>query len=102
MVKQFRWSAMDDRIFEVASGDKGDVPGVGKRSPKLFPEHASHISRYEARVRTLQAVGYLSPEGKVTPPFASISACITGHEHSVLSKLPRRDREAAHRHHPHR
>ena len=81
MVKQFRWSAMDDRIFEVASGDKGDVRWSRQAFAETFPEHASHISRYEARVRTLQAVGYLSPEGKVTPPFR-VHFCV---HHGVMT-----------------
>ena len=69
VTRQFRWSAMDDRIFEIASGAKGLGAWDPDAFKELFPEQQKFFARYEARVRTLQTIGYLSAEGKICPPF---------------------------------
>ena len=65
ITRRFRWSAMDDRIFEIASGARGTSAWSAKAFKDLFPEQSRYLSRYEARVRTLKAIGYLSPEGQI-------------------------------------
>ena len=67
--RQFRWSAMDDRIFEIASGARGTSAWSAKAFKDLFPEQSRYLSRYEARIRTLKAIGYLSPEGQIQTAF---------------------------------
>ena len=69
VTRHFRWSAMDDRIFEIASGARGTSAWSAKAFKDLFPEQSRYLSRYEARVRTLKAVGYLSPEGQIQTAF---------------------------------
>jgi hypothetical protein len=69
VTRHFRWSAMDDRIFEIASGARGTSSWSLTSFKEVFPEQARYVSRYETRVRSLQAIGYLSPEGKITPAF---------------------------------
>jgi hypothetical protein len=69
LMRHFRWSAMDDRIFEIASGARGtsawDVPAF----KEAFPDQARFVARYEARVVTLQSIGYLSPGGTINSAF---------------------------------
>jgi hypothetical protein len=69
VVRHFRWSSMDDRIFEVASGARGKSGWDVASFKENFPDQARYASRYEARVRSLQAIGYLSPDLKITTPF---------------------------------
>ena len=69
ITRKFRWSAMDDRIFEIASGARGTSAWSAKAFKDLFPEQSRYLSRYEARVRTLKAIGYLSPEGQIQTAF---------------------------------
>jgi len=60
-------SAMDDRIFEIASGRNAGWSATDFKT--AFPEQARFIGRYEKRVETLRQVGYLSPEGRPTKDF---------------------------------
>jgi hypothetical protein len=69
VVRHFRWSSMDDRIFEIASGARGKAGWDLGAFKEHFPEQARYASRYEARVRSLQSIGYLSPDLKIAPPF---------------------------------
>jgi hypothetical protein len=69
ITRHFRWSAMDDRIFEIASGARGTSAWSKTAFTDLFPEQSRYLSRYEARVRTLKAIGYLSPEGQIQTAF---------------------------------
>jgi hypothetical protein len=69
ITRHFRWSAMDDRIFEIASGARGASSWDLEAFKEHFPEQARYAARYETRVRSLQAIGYLSPEGKISPAF---------------------------------
>jgi hypothetical protein len=67
--KVFRLSeAMDGRILEVASGFGGEGWSA-KAFLELVPDQARWLARYEKRVETLKRVGYLTPDGKVTPAF---------------------------------
>ena len=69
VTRQFRWSAMDDRIFEVASGARGTSGWSMAAFKEAFPEQLRYASRYEARVKTLQAIGYLTTDGRIAPAF---------------------------------
>ena len=60
---------MDDRILQVAAGGR---PATGWNSAafrELFPDQVRFIARYEKRVETLKSIGYLTPEGQLTPEF---------------------------------
>jgi hypothetical protein len=65
--RQLRLSAMDDRIFEVASGDKAGWDLDSFR--RLFPDRHRFAERHEKRAETLKAMGYLTQAGGVTPDF---------------------------------
>jgi hypothetical protein len=65
----FKFQAMDERIFEVAAGDKGRSGWSSEAFRELFPENAKFSDRYERRVETLKQIGYLTPEGQIAPPF---------------------------------
>ncbi len=67
--RRFRWSVMDDRIFEIASGARGTSTWDAAAFKEAFPEQARFLARYEARVHTLKTIGYLSPEGAITSAF---------------------------------
>ena len=67
--RQLRFGAMDDRIFEVAAGDHGASGWRLDTFKKLFPEHERFAARYEKRVGTLKAIGYLTPGGQLTAEF---------------------------------
>jgi hypothetical protein len=69
VIRHFRWSAMDDRIFEIASGSRGESGWSLAAFKEHFPELAKYSARYEARVRTLQYIGYLTPDLKIDSPF---------------------------------
>jgi hypothetical protein len=77
----FRWSVMDDRIFEVASGARGTSTWDAAAFKEAFPEQARFLARYQARVQTLKTIGYLSPEGSITSAFRVHFAA----HHGVLS-----------------
>lgn len=66
--RQLRLGAMDDRIFEIAAGEDGAGwrPDAFK---EMFPEQTRFIERYEKRVETLKAIGYLTADGRLTPEF---------------------------------
>lgn len=67
--RQLRLGAMDDRIFEIAAGDRAASGWDGDAFRKMFPEQARFVARYEKRVETLKAIGYLTPDGRLTPEF---------------------------------
>ena len=67
--RRFHWSAMDDRIFEIASGARGTSAWDTVAFKESFPDQARFVRRYEARVLTLQSIGYLSPGGTITSAF---------------------------------
>jgi hypothetical protein len=60
--------AMDGRVFEVASGFGGEGWSA-KGFLELAPDQRRWVGRYEKRVETLKKIGYLTPDGKVTPTF---------------------------------
>jgi len=65
----FRWSAMDDRIFEIASGTRGTSAWDVAAFKEAFPDQSRFVARYETRVHTLQSIGYLSSNGTITSAF---------------------------------
>ncbi len=67
--RQIRLGAMDDRIFEIAAGDRAVSGWDGDAFRKMFPEQERFVARYEKRVETLKAIGYLTPEGRLTHEF---------------------------------
>jgi hypothetical protein len=69
VVRRFRWSAMDDRIFEIASGTRGTSAWDATAFKEVFPDQRRYLTRYEARVLTLKSIGYLSADGAITVPF---------------------------------
>ncbi len=69
MQRQLRLSVMDDRIFEIAAGDRGASGWDVDAFRKMFPEQERFVARYEKRVETLKTIGYLTPDGRLTPEF---------------------------------
>jgi hypothetical protein len=69
VVHRFRWSAMDDRIFEIGSGARGTSTWDAAAFKEAFPDQSRYLARYEARVLTLKTIGYLSAEGVIAVPF---------------------------------
>jgi hypothetical protein len=67
--RQLRLGAMDDRIFEIAAGERGASGWRVDAFTKMFPEQQRFLGRYEKRVETLKAIGYLTPDGRLTPEF---------------------------------
>jgi hypothetical protein len=68
--RQLRLGAMDDRIFEIAAGGRGGEIGWDVHAfRESFPEQERFVGRYDKRVETLKAIGYLTSEGRVTPDF---------------------------------
>lgn len=67
--RQLRLGAMDDRIFEVAAGNRGASGWRLDVFKKLFPDQERFAARYEKRVGTLKAIGYLTPGGQLTAEF---------------------------------
>src|SRR6185312_12633058 len=67
--RQLRLGAMDDRIFEIAGGDRGASGWNADAFKKMFPEQQGFAGRHEKRVETLKAIGYLTPDGRLTPEF---------------------------------
>lgn len=67
--KVLKFKVMDERIFEVAAGDKGKSGWAAQAFTELFPEQSRYLDRYEKRVETLKAAGYLTAGGKITPAF---------------------------------
>lgn len=65
----FKFQAMDERIFEVAAGDKGRSGWSPAAFRELFPDQAKFLDRYERRVENLKQIGYLTSEGQIAPPF---------------------------------
>jgi hypothetical protein len=60
---------MDDRIFEVASGGRGADGWDREAFRRLFPEQERFLRRYDKRVETLRAIGYVTSEGHLAPEF---------------------------------
>jgi hypothetical protein len=81
VTSRFRWSAMDDRIFEIACGARGTRTWDGDAFKAAFPDKAHLVGSYEARVLTLKAIGYLSPTGAINSAFRVHFAA----RHGVLS-----------------
>jgi hypothetical protein len=67
--RQLRLGAMDDRIFEVASGGRGADGWDREAFRRLFPEQERFLGRYDKRVETLRAIGYVTSEGHLAPEF---------------------------------
>lgn len=67
--RQLRLGAMDDRIFEIAAGDRDTAGWRADDFQKLFPEQRQFLGRHEKRVETLKAMGYLTASGQLTPEF---------------------------------
>jgi hypothetical protein len=67
--RQLRLGAMDDRIFEIAAGDRETAGWRVDEFRKLFPEQGRFLARHEKRVETLKAMGYLTASGQLTPEF---------------------------------
>jgi hypothetical protein len=60
--------AMDGRIFEVAAGTNG-AGWTARAFLEIAPDQARYLGRYEKRVATLKAAGYLTEQGTITPAF---------------------------------
>jgi hypothetical protein len=67
--RQLRLGAMDDRIFEIAAGGRGSAGWDVQAFKAAFPEQDRFVGRYEKRVATLKAIGYLTSEGRVSSEF---------------------------------
>jgi hypothetical protein len=62
--RKIKLGVMDGRNYEVAAGNKGRSRWDVEAFKALFPEQAKYLNRYEKRVETLKAVGYLTDDGK--------------------------------------
>jgi hypothetical protein len=99
--RRIKIGLMDDRIYEVASGQKGQAGWDATAFVELFPEHAKFVARYEKRVRTLKEAGYLSADGTITADFQMHYGLRRGVDspelHGIRADLVREaERESAH------
>ena len=85
--RQLRLNAMDDRIFEVAAGGRPPTGWNTTDFRELFPDQVRFIARYEKRVETLKSIGYLTPEGQLTPEFRLHFAIKNGIDTPELQRL---------------
>ena len=83
----FRWTALDERIFEIAAAPKEAGRWSAQVFCELFPEHARKVGAYHARVETLKRIGYLTPEGAITPSFHLHYAARHGIDTPELQRL---------------
>lgn len=88
-VKQskLKLNAMDDRIFEIASGDRGKSGWNLQAFKEVFPDQAKFAGRYEKRVEVLRQVGYLNSEGRITQDFRNHFAAKNGKNTPELQRL---------------
>jgi hypothetical protein len=85
--RQLRLNAMDDRIFEVGAGDRPATGWNAAAFRELFPDQVRFMARYEKRVETLKSIGYLTPEGQLTPEFRLHFAIKNGIDTPELQRL---------------
>jgi len=88
-VKQskLKLNEMDDRIFEIASGDRGKSGWNLQAFKEAFPDQAKFAGRYEKRVEVLRQVGYLNSEGRITQDFRNHFAAKNGQNTPELQRL---------------
>ena len=67
--KPFELTVMDDAIYEVAARRRGHGRWDSKAFEATFPAKARFVGRYQKRVESLKAVGYLTADGTITPAF---------------------------------
>jgi hypothetical protein len=69
LTRVFKWTKLDETIYELASAKDG-AGWSTQAFLELMPELRSRLKMYEARVRTLKAIGYLTEYGRVRDEFA--------------------------------
>jgi hypothetical protein len=82
----FRWTKLDETIYELASAKDGHG-WSSEAFLELLPELRTRLKRYEARVLTLKSIGYLTPEGRVSDAFALHYRVHKGDDHPELQRL---------------
>jgi hypothetical protein len=82
----FRWTKLDETIYELASAKDG-AGWSTDAFLELLPELRSRLKMYEARVRTLKAIGYLTETGQVTDAFSLHYRVHKGDDHPELQRL---------------
>jgi hypothetical protein len=83
--RNFRWTHFDPTIYELASS-RSAMGWSSSAFCELFPELASRLRTYESRAATLERVGYLTPEGRVTDAFTLHYRAHKG-DHPELQRL---------------
>jgi hypothetical protein len=93
-IRTFRWTKLDETIYELASAR--DVAGWSKEAfLELLPELKTRLKLYEARARTLENIGYLTPEGGISDAFDLHYRVHKGDDHPELQRLRADLHEAA-------
>ncbi len=78
---------MDSRIFEIASGKRGNAGWNKNVFATVFPDQAKWAGRHEKRVETLKQIGYLTSEGRITQEFKTHYAAKFGGNTPELQRL---------------
>jgi hypothetical protein len=84
---RFRWIAPDERIFEIAAAPKESGRWSAQAFCELFPDLAHRVGSYQKRAETLKRIGYLTPEGAITPAFHLHYAARHGIDTPELQRL---------------
>jgi hypothetical protein len=85
--KPFTLNKMDQKIYEIASQDRGRQGWNRDAFLKAFPKEAVRIERYEARVTTLQGIGYISETGKASDNFKIHAEVKWGNDSPQLAQI---------------
>lgn len=88
-VKQskLKLNEMDDRIYEIASGNRGKSGWNRDEFIRTFPDQAKFIERYDKRIEVLRQVGYMNSEGRITQDFKTHFAAKNGGNTPELQRI---------------
>jgi hypothetical protein len=78
---------MDQKIFEVISRNRGRSGWSRDSFLNAFPKESIRIGRYESRLKTLQEIGYISANGKVTDAFKAHAEVKWGNDSPQLAQI---------------
>lgn len=84
---KLKLNSMDQKIYEIASGDRGKRGWNRSDFEKLFPSDAKRLEAFEKRVETLKSVGYLNDEGRITLAFRNHAQLKWGAEAPELQAM---------------
>jgi hypothetical protein len=85
--RPFTLNKMDQKIFEVISRNRGRSGWSRDSFLNAFPKESIRIGRYESRLKTLQEIGYISANGKVTDAFKAHAEVKWGNDSPQLAQI---------------